>query len=68
MSTFIKAPASKAMAKGERERLLAVLADRFLAEASALGFTGDRPTRQRYERGKKSMSLEPGNKTVEEEW
>jgi GntR family transcriptional regulator len=41
IGTFIKAPASKAMAKGERDRLLVVLADRFLTEAAALGFSAD---------------------------
>ena len=41
IGTFIKAPAPKAMAKGERDRLLMVLADRFLAEAATLGFSAD---------------------------
>jgi GntR family transcriptional regulator len=41
IGTFIKAPASKAMAKGERDQLLAALADRFLAEAAAMGFSAD---------------------------
>jgi GntR family transcriptional regulator len=41
VGTFIKAPASNAMAKGERDRLLRALADRFLAEAAALGFSAD---------------------------
>ncbi len=41
IGTFIKAPASKAMAKAERDGLLMVLADRFLAEAAALGFSAD---------------------------
>jgi GntR family transcriptional regulator len=41
IGTFIRAPAPNAMAEGERERLLVVLADRFLAEAAALGFSAD---------------------------
>ena len=41
IGTFIKSPAAKAMAKGERDTLLAVLADRFLAEAAAMGFSAD---------------------------
>ena len=41
IGTFVKAPAPKAMAKAERERLLMVLADRFLAEAASLGFSAD---------------------------
>jgi GntR family transcriptional regulator len=41
IGTFIKAPAPKAMAKAERDRLLTVLADRFLAEAASLGFSAD---------------------------
>ena len=41
IGTFIKSPATKAMAKGERDRLLAALADRFLAEAAAMGFSAD---------------------------
>ena len=41
IGTFIKAPAAKAMAKGERDKLLAALADRFLAEAAAMGFSAD---------------------------
>ena len=41
IGTFIKAPAARAMAKTERERLLTVLADRFLAEAAAMGFSAD---------------------------
>ncbi len=41
IGTFIKAPAPKAMPKAERERLLMVLADRFLAEAAAQGFSAD---------------------------
>ncbi len=41
IGTFIKAPAGKAMAKTERDRLLTVLADRFLAEAAAMGFSAD---------------------------
>lgn len=41
IGTFIKSPAPKAMAKAERDRLLTVLADRFLAEAASLGFSAD---------------------------
>ncbi len=41
IGTFIKAPATKAMAKRERDRLLVMLADRFLAEATTLGFSAD---------------------------
>jgi len=41
IGTFIKALAPKAMAKAERDRLLTVLADRFLAEAASLGFSAD---------------------------
>jgi GntR family transcriptional regulator len=41
IGTFIKAPAPNAMPKSERDRLLVVLADRFLAEAAALGFSAD---------------------------
>ena len=41
IGTFIKSPAPPPMAKGEHERLLAVLSDRFLAEAAALGFNAD---------------------------
>ncbi len=44
IGTFIKSPAPQAMAKSERERLLAVLADRFLAEAAALGFNAEQLT------------------------
>ncbi len=41
IGTFVKSPAPKAMAKAERERLLTVLEDRFIAEASAQGFSAD---------------------------
>ncbi len=41
IGTFVKSPAPKAMAKAERERLLTVLEDRFLAEAAAQGFSAD---------------------------
>jgi GntR family transcriptional regulator len=41
IGTFIKAPAPMAMAKSERDRLLVSLADRFLAEATAIGFSAD---------------------------
>ena len=41
IGTFIKSPAPKAMAKSERDKLLTVLADRFLAEAAAQGFSAD---------------------------
>ena len=41
IGTFIKSPAPNAMAKGERDKLLAMLADRFLAEAAAMGFNAD---------------------------
>jgi GntR family transcriptional regulator len=41
IGTFIKSPAPNAMAKSERDRLLTVLADRFLAEAAAMGFNAD---------------------------
>jgi GntR family transcriptional regulator len=41
IGTFIKAVAPKAMPKAERDRLLMVLADRFLAEAVAQGFSAD---------------------------
>ncbi len=41
IGTFVKAPAPKAMPKNEREKLLATLADRFLAEATTLGFNAD---------------------------
>ena len=41
IGTFIKAPAPKAMAKSERDRLLVSLADRFLAETAAIGFSAD---------------------------
>ena len=41
IGTFIKAPAQKAMARGERDRVLTVLADRFLAEAATLGFSAE---------------------------
>ena len=41
IGTFIKAAAPKAMPKSERERLLAILTDRFLAEAAAMGFSAD---------------------------
>ena len=41
IGTFIKALAPKAMQKVERDRLLAALADRFLAEAAAQGFRAD---------------------------
>jgi GntR family transcriptional regulator len=41
IGTFIKVPAPKAMAKGERDNLLRALADRFLAEAAGLGFSAD---------------------------
>ncbi len=41
IGTFIKASAPKAMDRGERGRLLAMLADRFLAEAATLGFSAD---------------------------
>lgn len=41
IGTFIKAPAPQAMAEGERDRLLTVLADRFLAEAAAMGFNAE---------------------------
>jgi GntR family transcriptional regulator len=39
IGTFTKAVAPKAMPKAERDRLLTVLADRFLAEAVAQGFS-----------------------------
>ena len=41
IGTFVKTPAPRAMPKGERDRLLAVLADRFIAEGSAMGFSAD---------------------------
>jgi GntR family transcriptional regulator len=41
IGTFIKAPAPKAMQKAERNRLLAALADRFLAEAAAQGVSAE---------------------------
>jgi GntR family transcriptional regulator len=41
IGTFIKASALKAMPKAEHDRLLMVLADRFLAEAAAQGFSAD---------------------------
>jgi GntR family transcriptional regulator len=41
IGTFVKISAPKAMAKGERDKLLMMLADRFLAEAAALGFSAD---------------------------
>ena len=41
VGTFVKAPATRAMAEGERERLLSTLADRFLAEVTAIGFGAD---------------------------
>jgi GntR family transcriptional regulator len=41
IGTFVKAPAPKAMQKAERHRLLAALADRFLAEAAAQGVNAD---------------------------
>jgi GntR family transcriptional regulator len=41
IGTFIKASAPEAMSKAEHNRLLTVLADRFLAEAAALGFSAD---------------------------
>jgi GntR family transcriptional regulator len=41
IGTFIKASSRNAMPKGERDRLLASLADRFLAEAAAMGFSAD---------------------------
>jgi GntR family transcriptional regulator len=41
IGTFVKAFAPKAMQKAERDRLLAVLADRFIAEAAAQGFSAD---------------------------
>ena len=41
IGTFIKAPAPNAMAKSERDGLLVSLADRFLAEATAIGFSAD---------------------------
>lgn len=41
IGTFVKAHAPKAMRKAERDRLLAALADRFLAEAAAQGFSAD---------------------------
>ncbi len=41
IGTFVKVPAPNAMAKSERDRLLMMLADRFLAEAATLGFSAD---------------------------
>jgi len=41
IGTFIKASAPNAMSKAEHNRLLTVLADRFLAEAAAQGFSAD---------------------------
>jgi GntR family transcriptional regulator len=41
IGTFIKSPAPNAMAKSERDGLLVSLADRFLAEAAAIGFSAD---------------------------
>ena len=41
IGTFIKASALEAMPKAEHNRLLTVLADRFLAEAAAQGFSAD---------------------------
>ncbi len=41
IGTFIKASAPHAMSKVEHNRLLMVLADRFLAEAAAQGFSAD---------------------------
>jgi len=41
IGTFIKASGPNAMSKAEHNRLLTVLADRFLAEAAAQGFSAD---------------------------
>ena len=41
IGTFIKASGPNAMPKSERDRLLVMLADRFLAEAAAMGFSAD---------------------------
>ena len=41
IGTFIIASAAKAMPKAEHNRLLMALADRFLAEAAAQGFSAD---------------------------
>jgi len=41
IGTFVKASVPKAMPKSERDRLLTVLAERFLAEAAAMGFSAD---------------------------
>ena len=41
IGTFIKSSAPEAMPKAEHNRLLTVLADRFLAEAAAQGFSAD---------------------------
>jgi GntR family transcriptional regulator len=41
IGTFIKASAPMAMSKAEQDRMLTVLADRFLAEAATQGFSAD---------------------------
>ncbi len=41
IGTFVKASSVRAMAKSERVELLTGLADRFLAEAAAMGFSAD---------------------------
>jgi GntR family transcriptional regulator len=41
IGTFIKAGAPKAIPKAERDRMLMGLADRFLADAAAQGFSAD---------------------------
>jgi GntR family transcriptional regulator len=66
IGTFIKAPATKAMAKGERDRLLVSLADRFLAEAVALGFSADQlldHLTNRLRKGQKEYAVTNQSKT-----
>jgi len=65
IGTFIKYPAPKAMDKSERDRLLSVLADRFLAEAAALGFNADRLLAHlvtRLRKGNKAYAIPNGSK------
>jgi GntR family transcriptional regulator len=45
VGTFVRAAEAEAVSAGERERRLAALADRFLAEAASLGFSAEEAVR-----------------------
>jgi GntR family transcriptional regulator len=67
VGTFVRALADGAVPKAERERQLAALADRFLDDAAALGFSAEEAVRHLRlrplpnERGKNDACRDPGD-------